>query len=313
MKPNSIVALGCAWIILLSCPIRAELTVDVTLGVESKASGSNGGATSPIAYISVTPGNGPKDVHYALIVANADGSNPQPIIASPEPIMSPAWSPDGKKIAYVSFEHKKPAIFIQTLATRERLKVSELPGVNGAPAWSPDGTQLALTLSKDGNPEIYVMDLNNRSLRRVTDHFGIDTEPAWSPYGQAIVFTSDRGGKPQLYSVPATGGQPQRLTFEGDYNARAAFSPDGKYLAMVHGNENNFRIAVLNLTNKNLRVLTTGNLDESPSFAPNGGMILYATQAGGKSGLAVVALDGSAPKRLPTEGAEAREPAWSPK
>ncbi len=171
-------------------------------------------------------------------------------------------------IAYVSFESKKAAIYIQTLASGERQKISELPGINGAPAWSPDGSQLAMTLSKDGNPEIYVMDLGNRSLRRLTDHFAIDTEPAWSRDGRQIVFTSDRGGKPQLYMVPSGGGQPERITYEGDYNARGVFSPDGKSLAMVHGMGGSYRIALMDLASKTIACADPRQLGRIARFRP---------------------------------------------
>ncbi|MBN2700573.1 MAG: PD40 domain-containing protein, partial [Methylothermaceae bacterium] len=206
---------------------------------------------------------------------------------------------------------RSSAVYIQTLATGEREKVAEFSGINGAPTWSPDGGRLALTLSKDGSPDIYVADLTSRRLTRLTRSFAIDTEPAWSPDGKSLVFTSDRGGSPQIYTISAAGGNPRRLTFEGNYNARATFSPDGRRLALVHGG-NGYRIAVLDIEEGGMRVLTPGPLDESPSFAPNGRMILYATQAGGRGQLAAVSVDGRVRQRLKTEEGDVREPAWSP-
>lgn len=279
--------------------------------VLQKLTGIRGVFDSKIAYItSVVQPN--RQILYKLQVADADGFNPITIAASKEPLMSPVWSPDAKKIAYVSFEKKSSAIFIQTLATGERVKISSHPGINGAPAWSPDGKRMAMTLSKDGSPDIYVLNLINRNLQKLTKSFAIDTEPSWSPDGRYIVFTSDRGGKPQLYKMPSSGGRAERLTFQGDYNARGRFSQDGKKLAMVHGNRGDYRIAVMDIKTKTVSALTSGRQDESPSFAPNSNLLVYAAIRGNKRMLSVVSVDGRMQQKLIFDRGEIREPAWSP-
>ncbi len=269
-----------------------------------------------IAYI--TAAGAGRDRQYSLMVADADGHDPKPVVRSQEPLLSPTWSPDGRRLAYVSFESRNSSIFIQDVATGAREQIAAFKGINGAPAFSPDGQKVAMALSRSGNLEIYIMDLASRELTRLTNNGAIDTEPRFTPDGGRVIFTSDRGGRPQLYEIASNGdGQPQRLTFDGDYNARASLSPDGSMIALVNGDRNNYRIGVLERERNYLRIVSTGPLDESPSFAPNGTMVLYASKQGERGVLSAVPVYGNyqaeqdAHQLIFARG-DIREPAWSP-
>lgn len=299
-----------------SFPVRGsqlrQLAHEMADIVYEKITGQRGAFNTHVAYISTQQDAAGKR-QYVLQVSDADGHDPETVLTSQRPLMSPAWSPDAQRLAYVSFEDpKRSAVYIQDLRTGQRKKISSVPGINGAPTFSPDGKRLALVLSHRGNPDIYVMDIASGRLTQLTNNRAIDTEPAWDPTGQRLLFTSDRSGSPQIYEVPVSGGRAQRLSFQGKYNASPAVSPDGKLIAMVQGNRGQYRIAVMDRQTRTVRVLTDGNLDESPSFAPNGSMILYATEGRGRGVLGAVSVDGRMKQRFTLSEGDVREPVWSP-
>jgi TolB protein len=279
--------------------------------IYEKLTGVPGVFGTKVAYVTAE-GQGAGRL-YTLVVADADGENEFTIMESRDPIMSPAWSADSRRLAYVSFEGNVSTIFVQTLRTGNRIKVSSKAGINGAPAFSPDGRQLVLTLGGlDGNLDINVLDLASREVSRLTTHRAIDTEGTWSPDGRSIYFTSDRGGGPQIYKIGVDGGTPERVTFEGSYNARPRLSPDGSKLALVHLDRGNYRIGVLDLKSKEFLILSNGSQDESPSFAPNSDTLIYATREGRNGVLEMVSADGLIRQRLASGQGDVREPVWSP-
>lgn len=288
-------------------PTQARLTAHrISDVIYEKLTGDKGVFSTKIAYVVKQDGK------YRLQVADADGYGADTVVTSTEPLISASWSPDGSQLAYVSFEKKKPIIFVQSLLTGKRSVLANYKGTNSAPAWSPDGKKLAIVLSKDGSSQIYSINPDGTGLQRLTTSSAIDTEPSWSPDGRSLIFTSDRGGSPQIYRMPAGGGSAERLTFEGSYNVSPHFNPDGKSFTYVQRNSGRFNVAVQDLNSRQSTLLTEARLDESPSFAPNGKILLYASEVDGRGILAAVTIDGRVKLRLPIESGDVREPAWGP-
>src|SRR5687768_4431123 len=275
--------------------------------VYEKLTGEKGVFSTQIAYVVK------RGATYELQIADADGERAQYLLRSNEPIISPVWSPDGRRIAYVSFESKKPIVYVHHVSENKRQVVASFRGSNSAPAWSPDGKTIAVVLSVEGGSQIYLINSDGSGpRRRISNSQSIDTEPRYSPDGKFIYFTSDRGGSPQIYRMPSNGGEPQRVTFEGSYNVSPRLSPDGRMLAYITRNEGRFQVALLDLGNRQTQIITDSDRDESPSYAPNGRMILLATVRGGRGELSAVSSDGRIKQRLPYSGGDVREPAWGP-
>ncbi|MED5618388.1 Tol-Pal system beta propeller repeat protein TolB [Ideonella sp. BN130291] len=274
--------------------------------VYEKLTGEKGVFSTRIAYVTRA------GRRFTLRITDADGEGGQAALASPEPIISPAWSPDGRELAYVSFETQKAVVWVQDVSSGQRRPIANFRGSNSAPAWSPDGSQLALTLTREGGSQLYLMSREGGTPRRITHSSGIDTEPVFSPDGKQIFFVSDRGGGPQIYRMPAGGGNAERVTFSGSYNISPSISPDGRLLAYIARQGNSFKLATMDLGSGTTTQLTDTTDDESPSFAPNGKLLIYATRAGGRDVLMTTTLDGKIKTRLLSSGLDVREPVWGP-
>ena len=278
-----------------------------------KLTGVKGAFSTRLLYVTAER-MGANNTRYTLQRSDYDGARAVTLLQSREPILSPSFAPDGRRIAYVSFEQRRPRIFVQHIDTGRREQITNFEGLNGAPAWSPDGNRLAFVLSRDGNPEIYVMDMGSRQMRRVTNHYAIDTEPFWGKDGQTLYFTSDRAGRPQIYKTNINSGAVERVTFVGNYNANPKLSADEKTLVMIHRQEGFtvFKVAAQDLETNRLRILSDTSLDESPTVAPNGTMLIYATRQQGRGVLMLASTNGRVRLPLPTAQGEVREPSWSP-
>jgi TolB protein len=274
--------------------------------IYEKLTGDKGVFSTRIAYVNR---QGKK---FSLIVADSDGYNEQVVLAQTEPIMSPAWSPDGSHLVYVSFETGHAVIYVQSLYTNQRIVLANFSGSNSAPAWSPDGKQLAIVLTRDGSSQIYLARPDGSGIRRITFSNTIDTEPNFSPDGQSLLFTSDRGGSAQIYSMPVAGGPERRMTFGEGNNYSPRYSPDGKGFVYTHFVNGKFYIATQDFQNGQVEILTTGGWEKKPSFAPNGKLILFASEARGRGILATVSSDGRVQQHMFTQSGDAREPVWGP-